>query len=82
LRSPDFGIVAGLAIHVLCFSTVHEHFMRVPYRDPGSFMLRLSVTFVHPGTLVSVEKRTFFGYYIGESGKKSGTFIRAIGALV
>lgn len=56
--------------------------MRVPYRDPGSFMLRLSVTFVHPGTLVSVEKRTFFGYYIGESGKKSGTFIRAIGALV
>ena len=60
----------------------HEHFMRVPYRDPGSFMLRLSVTFVHPGTLVSVEKRTFFGYYIGESGKKSGTFIRAIGALV
>lgn len=26
MRSPDFGIVAGLAIHVLCFSTVHEHY--------------------------------------------------------
>ena len=28
MRSPDFGIVAGLAIHVLCFSTVHEHYLR------------------------------------------------------
>ena len=56
--------------------------MRVPYRDPGSFMLRLSVTFVHPETLVGVENRRIFGYYIGENGKKSGTFIRAIGALV
>ena len=47
------------------------HFMRVPYRDPGSFMLRLSVTFVHPETLVGVENRRIFGYYIGENGKKA-----------
>lgn len=32
--------------------------------------------------IVGVENRRIFGYYIGENGKKSGTFIRAIGALV
>lgn len=45
-------------------------------------MLRLSVTFVHPETLVGVENRRIFGYYIGENGKKAVLlFVQYLGLL-